>query len=102
MLVALLLSAFVQAAPPAAPASAPADASPAAAPEELGLDPSALERVAARVQEFVDDESIVGAELLVVKDRRTVLRRAFGLEDREQKTPFAPRGIFCVRSMTKP
>jgi CubicO group peptidase (beta-lactamase class C family) len=83
-------------------AAAPADAFPVAAPESVGLDPAALERLGARVQSFVDADSIVGAELLVVKDRRTVTRRTFGLEDRDAKTPFPARGIFCVRSMTKP
>jgi CubicO group peptidase (beta-lactamase class C family) len=103
--LALLVLSLAQeaGAPPVAPAPAePADAFPAAAPESVGLDPAALERLGARVQSFVDADSIVGAELLVVKDRHTALRRTFGFDDRDAKTAFAPHGIFCVRSMTKP
>jgi CubicO group peptidase (beta-lactamase class C family) len=93
---------------PAVPAAsiAPDDAFPAAAPADVGLDPAALERICALVQTFVDEQAIVGAELVVIKKRRTVLRRTFGSERAgpgvSTSEPLAPRGIFCVRSMTKP
>ena len=59
------------------------DPFPSADPESVGLAPEALERLESRVQALVDDEEIVGGELLVIKNRRTVLQRAFGWSDRE-------------------
>ena len=75
---------------------------PDAAPAEVGLDPEALARLGAKVQSFVDDQEIVGAELVVIAKRRTAWRATFGFEDRDQKVAMPARGIFCVRSMTKP
>jgi len=87
---------------PPAPAAAPASAFPDAAPTEVGVDPDALARLGAKVQAFVDDREIVGAELVVVAKHRTAYRATFGWEDPEKKVAMPPRGIFCVRSMTKP
>lgn len=86
----------------AAPAIVPASAFPDATPAEVGLDPDALARLGAKVQAFVDEQQIVGAELAVVAKHRTAYRATFGWEDREKKVAMPARGIFCVRSMTKP
>ncbi len=74
---------------------------PQATPESQGVSAAALERLRGTVQGLVDRDEIVGAELLVVKNRRTVLHAAFGSKDREAKQAMAPNTIFCVRSMTK-
>ena len=87
---------------PPTPVAAPASAFPDAAPAEVGLDPEALARLGAKVQAFVDEGEIVGAELVVVAKHRTAYRATFGWEDLEKKTAMPPCGIFCVRSMTKP
>ena len=87
---------------PPTPAAAQTSAFPDAAPAEVGLDPEALARLGAKVQAFVDDGEIVGAELVVVAKHRTAYRATFGWEDLEKKSALPPRGIFCVRSMTKP
>ena len=79
-----------------------ADPFPRADPGEVGLDPGALEALASVVQGYVDDGDIVGAEFLVVKNRRTVLHRAYGWRDREAERPMAVDTIFNIRSMTKP
>jgi CubicO group peptidase (beta-lactamase class C family) len=96
------LSAFVFALVPLAPLATAQSAFPDASPAEVGLDPAALARLGAKVREFVDTKEIVGAELVVVAKHRTAYRATFGFEDLEKKTAMEPRGIFCVRSMTKP
>ena len=78
------------------------DPFPAATPESQGLNPPALAKLADAVQAFVDRDDIVGAELLVVQNDHTVLHRAFGWKDRDDKVAMPLDTIFCVRSMTKP
>ena len=63
---------------PPTPVAAPASAFPDAAPAEVGLDPEALARLGAKVQAFVDEGEIVGAELVVVAKHRTAYRATFG------------------------
>jgi hypothetical protein len=95
--IALTLAFLVaqEAKPPAqaphAPVAAPASAFPDAAPAEVELDPEALARLGAKVQEFVDDHEIVGAELVVIAKHRTAYRATFGWEDVEKKTAMPPR-----------
>jgi CubicO group peptidase (beta-lactamase class C family) len=85
----------------AAPAMA-REAFPQAAPEDHGIPPLALKELAGTVQGYVDEEKVVGAELLVIKDRRILLHRAFGWKDREEGIPMEPDTLFNIRSMTKP
>lgn len=75
---------------------------PPADPESVGLSAAVLEALADRVQAMALGEEIVGGELLVIKDRRTVLRQAFGWMDRESETPMPVDAVYSVRSMTKP
>ena len=74
----------------------------AAPPEQVGLSSAALEELAAKVEGYLEAEQIVGAELLVIKDRRTVLHRAFGFDDLAAQAPMEIDTIFNIRSMTKP
>jgi len=78
------------------------DPFPAATPESQGLKPAALAKLADAVQGFVDRDEIVGAELLVIQSDHTLLHRAFGWKDRDDKVAMPLDTIFCVRSMTKP
>ncbi|HEX2861692.1 MAG TPA: serine hydrolase domain-containing protein [Lacunisphaera sp.] len=68
-------------------------------PPEMG---SAAERLGQLVQAFVERDEIVGAELLVVHDGKTVLHRAFGRKDQETGEALALDSLFALRSMTKP
>ena len=95
----LPLAAQSSLAPTALPASS---AFPAAPPGEHGVDPEALQLLAEEVQRYVDSDALIGAELHVIKDRRTLLHQAFGLADREDGRPMEVDSVFCVRSMTKP
>lgn len=83
--------------------SAPAQpAWPAASAESVGLSSAALEALDAVVRGYVERNETVGAELMILKDRKIVWNRAHGWADREKKTPLEPGSIYCVRSMTKP
>ena len=75
---------------------------PAGTPDEVGIEAAALEELAEIVAGYVADGRVVGAELLVIKERRTVLRRAFGMRDREAGTPLEVGALYNIRSMTKP
>ncbi len=67
-----------------------------------GVSPEALAELSQFVQTLVDDEEIVGAELLVIKNGRSILHEAFGWRDLEAEAPMETGNVFCVRSMTKP
>ncbi len=77
------------------------DALPAL-PESQGLSSDALQRLASTVGRYVEEDRIVGAELLVISNRHTVLHEAFGWRDREDEIPMHQNTIFNIRSMTKP
>ena len=74
----------------------------AAPPESLGLSTTALGQLAQIVEAFVTQNSILGGELLIIKNRKTVLHRVFGWQDRELNSPMTKNSIFNIRSMTKP
>jgi CubicO group peptidase (beta-lactamase class C family) len=88
--------------PGSLPAEDVAPAFPAAAPESTGLSKENLAQLADRVRGYLDEGQIVGAELLVIKNRRTVLHEVFGWRDREAEIAMTPNTIFNIRSMTKP
>ncbi|MEM9799005.1 MAG: serine hydrolase domain-containing protein, partial [Planctomycetota bacterium] len=79
-----------------------AECYPASSALEEGLSPIVLADLDELVQSFVDEGEVVGAELLVVKNGRTVLHGAYGWRDREAEVPMETGSVFCVRSMTKP
>jgi CubicO group peptidase (beta-lactamase class C family) len=83
-------------------AGAPAqDAFPPAEPESVGMSSAALKDLSAAVKDLIDQDHAPGAELLVIKNRRTVLREAFGFRDRDENKPMERDTLFCIRSMTK-
>ena len=89
------LAAFAAAPQDPVPSFPPAD------PAGLGVSAAALEEFREVVRGFCEREKILGAELLVIKDRRTVLHAGLGWLDREDQRPMAPGTIFNLRSMTK-
>lgn len=71
-------------------------------PTDLDLDPEKLSGLVELAQRFVDEDRIVGAEMLIIKDRRTVLHETVGWSDREARKPLACNSVYRIRSMTKP
>lgn len=75
---------------------------PQSQPEREGVSHGALNRLDELVAGFVDAEEIVGAELLVIKNRRTVMHAVYGRDAPKVGQPLAKNTIFSIRSMTKP
>lgn len=75
---------------------------PIATPESQGVSPAAVRRVAGEVEAYVKNGTIVGGELLIIKNRKTILHEAYGERDREDKRAMERGTIFNIRSMTKP
>jgi CubicO group peptidase (beta-lactamase class C family) len=123
LVLTLLLGSCVQpAALPAIPATAAADpqTTPAlvptllehvtssagdftdASPESQGISPEALRELGEIVSGYVRDDKVVGAELMVLKNRRIVLHEVFGWLDRDEGLTMPINTLFNIRSMTKP
>jgi CubicO group peptidase (beta-lactamase class C family) len=71
-------------------------------PDSQGIPPEALGQLAAVVRGYFEDDIIVGGELVVIKNRRTVLHEAIGWKDRDAEVPMERDTLFNIRSMTKP
>ncbi|MCK4871667.1 MAG: beta-lactamase family protein [Phycisphaerales bacterium] len=85
-------------------ASGPAysdSAFPVDAPENQGVATKALDALAEVARLQVEKDHLVGAELLVIKNRRTVLHETFGYRDREDGLAWEENTICNIRSMTK-
>ena len=55
-----------------------------------------------QIEEWVEYERIVGAEILVIRSREIILHEAVGWRDRERNIPMERNTICRIRSMTKP
>jgi CubicO group peptidase (beta-lactamase class C family) len=92
--------AIAQEAETARPATSDAAFS-SAAPEAVGLSKAALEALDAVVRGYVERDETVGAELMLIKNRKIVWNTAHGWADRDKKVRLEPGSIYCIRSMTK-
>jgi CubicO group peptidase (beta-lactamase class C family) len=75
---------------------------PAATPESQGVPAAAVRQLADEVQQYHKAGTIVGGELVVIKNRKTILHEVYGDRDRDDKLPMERNTIFNIRSMTKP
>lgn len=75
---------------------------PHANPESQGISSESLKKLSDTVRGYLDSDQIVGAELVVIKNRCTVLHEVFGWKDREDKAAMEKNTRFNLRSMTKP
>lgn len=66
-----------------------------------GIDYGRLERLDALVGEYLEKDWMVGAVVLVVKDRKLVYHKGHGHADRNTKKPMRPDAIFRIMSQTK-
>jgi len=73
-----------------------------ASPESQGLENATLNELQETVQGFVDNEEIVGAELVIIKNDKIVLHEALGWKNKEIDSPMEKNTVFNIRSMTKP
>jgi CubicO group peptidase (beta-lactamase class C family) len=75
---------------------------PYASPDEVGLSDDRIWWFKERLYSRVGARRGVGAEILVVMERRIVLHQAMGWADRERVIPLERNAIFRIGSMTKP
>ena len=54
------------------------------------------------MEQFMKDRAIPGGSLAVVKDRRLVYARGYGLADREKNLPVQADSLFLIASISKP
>src|SRR5690606_21631428 len=69
--------------------------------KHIGIDYDRLERVDAVLGEYLEKDWMIGAVVLVVKDRKLVYHKGHGLADRNTKKPMRPDAIFRIMSQTK-
>ena len=72
-----------------------------ASPESQGISNESVTELADTVRSYFDEELIVGAELVVIKNRKIVLHEVVGWNDRENEVPMERNTLFNIRSMTK-
>jgi len=78
------------------------DPFPLVKPESVGIESDTLKIFSDQVQIWLEDDEIVGAVLMIIKSRKTVLHKAFGWRDKERDIPMEKNTICRLRSMTKP
>ena len=96
---ALLFCALLWAAAAIPAAAAPL---PRAAPEQAGMSSERLERLAAAMQNLVDEGRLAGATTMITRRGKVVHFGTFGHQDLEAGKPMAEDSIFRIYSMTKP
>jgi CubicO group peptidase (beta-lactamase class C family) len=73
-----------------------------ATPEAVGLNAEDVNKLADSVKELVSENKIIGGEILLIKKRKIVLHKTYGMSDRERKISLSKNSIYRIRSMTKP
>jgi CubicO group peptidase (beta-lactamase class C family) len=84
-----------------ASASAPAVALEAERPERVGMSSERLERLSRELQEYVADDRLAGAVVLVMRRGKVVYHEAFGERDAETGASMQRDTIFRIASQTK-
>lgn len=68
---------------------------------ESGIAPSRLERLTAVFEDYVTAGRLPGAVIMVAREERVVYRQAFGMRDRESRSPMKEDTIFRIASQSK-
>ncbi|THD69269.1 serine hydrolase [Robertkochia marina] len=71
-------------------------------PEKEGIAKSSLQLLDQEISKWVEEGHLIGAEVLIIKNEKTIFHEAFGWSDREEKTPVAKNSIWSIMSMSKP
>jgi CubicO group peptidase (beta-lactamase class C family) len=74
---------------------------PAAKPEDAGMSATRLSRIDKMVEEHVSKQWIPGAVVLIVRNGKVVLHKAYGFRDAETKTALKRDDIFRIASQSK-
>ena len=71
-------------------------------PESQGLSAERLQRLDANINQWIKEEQLNGAAMVILKNGKIVYNKSFGFANREQKIPMQTDHIFRIASMTKP
>src|SRR5689334_197910 len=74
---------------------------PAVKPEEVGISSDRLKRVDAMVEEYLSNQYIPGAVVILVRNGKIAYHKAYGFRDAESKTVLKKDDIFRIASQTK-
>ena len=96
----LSAGALLSAAPPSLQAAS--EPAPHSHPQDLGLDPTRLDRAYALVQRMLSPRPEYGAAILVGRGHRILAPRAFGRMGAAAAPAVSPGTIFLIASCTKP
>lgn len=69
--------------------------------KKAGISAERLQRLETVFQGYVQDEHMAGSVIMLARRGEVVYQRAFGLQDRESKTPMQVDTIFRIASQTK-
>lgn len=78
------------------------DGLPAAKPESVGMSSERLDRIGAKMREYIDDELVPGTVTGVMRRGKLVHFEALGHRDVAAGAPMTTDTIFRIASMTKP
>ena len=68
----------------------------------MGMSSDRLERVSAKIQEYIDQDLTPGVETIIVRNGHIVYHKVQGNKRAENSTPLIKNDIFRIASMTKP
>lgn len=75
---------------------------PLAPPEQIGLSPAALGRIAPAMQSYVDSGRVAGMVLMIARHAKIGYARALGYADVENRVPLRTDALFRLASIRKP
>lgn len=75
---------------------------PYAQPEEVGLSKKNVEELGDEIATWVANGELIGGELLIIKDGKTIMHEAYGWSEREENSPIKRNSIWSIKSMSKP
>ena len=75
---------------------------PTAKPEDVGLNPAALDRLSAALKDRVAAGHVPGAVALIARHGKIAYHEAFGVQSPADSAPMTTDSIFRIYSMTKP
>jgi CubicO group peptidase (beta-lactamase class C family) len=74
---------------------------PTARPEDVGMSSERLARLTAVMRDYIADERLAGAVVLIARQGRVPYFEAFGASDREARAPMESDALFRIASQTK-
>ena len=71
-------------------------------PSQTGIEDQVLSAIKEQAASWVQQQKVVGAEILIIKKGKIIFHEVFGWKDRERNIQMELNTIFRIRSMTKP